>query len=468
MKRDWKKLYIRKDCDLPTFAAAIDCAYGILRRHAKSRREYLFAYFKNRNIHYYIHDIDEFEPGRALYKKSYLDPLKMKEIFRQGKTFIANTEQKTKKWKHTLAEPSKPHLLSAIFDFKREFQIINDEYSIRPWWALESWQKDFLAILDTLIKKNGLLNQRDSIIRSALTPLRKTAIEEIQEQYAAGVSIASLADSFQFLRSWTVVWSKPITDEWIVGVCKKITKGQSAVITAARLVRLLRPNAVEERYLRSAPYVVFFKDWRDDLRRKHAFLWNFLFVAIGDYLGVSADDLGYFTLAEIENMVRVGSIKNDTLQSRKVNGCVLTTARGKDAIKVIEFGDSAFATYLTRIKTAEDAERKHTLTGIVGQPGTARGRVVVVRHYKDVFRVRDGDILVANTTHPNYLLGMKKAGAFVTDEGGIACHAAIVAREMKKPCIVGTKVATKMLKEGDMIEVDAEKGIVLKIGPGVG
>jgi len=63
-------------------------------------------------------------------------------------------------------------------------------------------------------------------------------------------------------------------------------------------------------------------------------------------------------------------------------------------------------------------------------------------------------------THPEFLPMMRKAVAFVTDEGGITCHAAIVAREMKRPCIIGTKNATKVLKDGDMVEVDAEKGIV--------
>jgi pyruvate,water dikinase len=55
---------------------------------------------------------------------------------------------------------------------------------------------------------------------------------------------------------------------------------------------------------------------------------------------------------------------------------------------------------------------------------------------------------------------MQKASAFVTDEGGLMCHAAIVSREMNKPCIVGTKSATRLIKDGDMIEVDADKGIV--------
>ncbi len=58
---------------------------------------------------------------------------------------------------------------------------------------------------------------------------------------------------------------------------------------------------------------------------------------------------------------------------------------------------------------------------------------------------------------------MMKAAAYVTDEGGILCHAAIVAREFKKPCIVGTKFATKVFKDGDYVEVDPNKGIVKRV-----
>ncbi len=63
-------------------------------------------------------------------------------------------------------------------------------------------------------------------------------------------------------------------------------------------------------------------------------------------------------------------------------------------------------------------------------------------------------------TSPDYILAMEKAAGFITDEGGLTCHAAIVAREMNKPCLIGTKIATKVLKDGDMVEVDAAKGIV--------
>ena len=66
-------------------------------------------------------------------------------------------------------------------------------------------------------------------------------------------------------------------------------------------------------------------------------------------------------------------------------------------------------------------------------------------------------------TTPDYVPAMRKASAVVTDEGGITCHAAIFSREINKPCVIGTKFATQVLKDGDIVEVDADNGIVRKI-----
>jgi phosphohistidine swiveling domain-containing protein len=92
--------------------------------------------------------------------------------------------------------------------------------------------------------------------------------------------------------------------------------------------------------------------------------------------------------------------------------------------------------------------------------GKVQGRVKIVHNPKEINKVNPGDILVTQMTFPAFISAMQKAAAFITDEGGITCHAAIIAREMKKPCIVGTKIATKVLKDGDMVEVDAERGVV--------
>lgn len=79
---------------------------------------------------------------------------------------------------------------------------------------------------------------------------------------------------------------------------------------------------------------------------------------------------------------------------------------------------------------------------------------------KEPDKVKEGDILVTFMTTPVFVPAMEKAAAIVTDEGGILCHAAIVSRELGIPCVIGTKIATKVLKDGDFVEVDANRGII--------
>ena len=83
---------------------------------------------------------------------------------------------------------------------------------------------------------------------------------------------------------------------------------------------------------------------------------------------------------------------------------------------------------------------------------------------KDPNKFKEGDILVATMTRPDFLPLMIKAGAFVTDDGGVCSHAAIIAREMGKPCIIGTRNATTILKDGDIVTVDADNGTVTVVG----
>jgi len=100
---------------------------------------------------------------------------------------------------------------------------------------------------------------------------------------------------------------------------------------------------------------------------------------------------------------------------------------------------------------------------IKGNPacmGKVTGIAKILLSHKDSSKLQKGEILVASMTTPDFVSAMEKASAFVTDEGGITCHAAIVAREFNVPCIVGTGNATKIIKDGDLIEVDANTGIV--------
>jgi len=108
---------------------------------------------------------------------------------------------------------------------------------------------------------------------------------------------------------------------------------------------------------------------------------------------------------------------------------------------------------------------KHSdiIKGQVAYPGKAKGIVKIINAISDLTKFNEGNILVSYSTNPSLVPAMNKAAAIVTNTGGITCHAAIVSRELKIPCIIGTKIATKVLKDGDFVEVDASSGIIKKI-----
>jgi pyruvate,water dikinase len=101
------------------------------------------------------------------------------------------------------------------------------------------------------------------------------------------------------------------------------------------------------------------------------------------------------------------------------------------------------------------------LQGLPAVPGSASGVVRVLADVKDGSRLQDGEVLVAQMTNPDWLPTMRRAAALVTDTGGMTCHAAIVARELGVPCIVGARTATKDLKDGAIVTVDGTHGRVL-------
>jgi len=98
--------------------------------------------------------------------------------------------------------------------------------------------------------------------------------------------------------------------------------------------------------------------------------------------------------------------------------------------------------------------------GFSANKGLVRARARILRSSKDFGKLASGEIIIAPMTSVDYAPVMHRAAAFVTDEGGITSHAGIVAREMNKPCVVGTKIATKVFHDGDVVEVNGNTGIV--------
>ncbi|MGA2319219.1 MAG: phosphoenolpyruvate synthase [Solirubrobacteraceae bacterium] len=102
------------------------------------------------------------------------------------------------------------------------------------------------------------------------------------------------------------------------------------------------------------------------------------------------------------------------------------------------------------------------LRGLGGAPGGASGAARILTSLEDTSTLKDGDVLVTHMTAPDWLPLMRRAAAIITDSGGMTCHAAIVSRELGIPCVVGTGDATRMLRDGEIVTVDATRGVVLE------
>ncbi len=102
---------------------------------------------------------------------------------------------------------------------------------------------------------------------------------------------------------------------------------------------------------------------------------------------------------------------------------------------------------------------KKILEGLPASPGIKTAEAVVIPSVEEITKAKEGTILVTKMTSPDWVPIMKKAAAIITDEGGSTCHAAIVSRELGIPCIVGAGNATKVIKDGQLITVDAYSGV---------
>lgn len=112
----------------------------------------------------------------------------------------------------------------------------------------------------------------------------------------------------------------------------------------------------------------------------------------------------------------------------------------------------------TKVEALPEIKARPILTGVAASPGIAVGPVKLVSGPSQIDKVIKGDVLVAEMTTPDFVPAMKRAVAIVTDKGGRTAHAAIVSRELGIPCVVGTEIATKILKDGLEITVDGSRG----------
>jgi phosphohistidine swiveling domain-containing protein len=203
---------------------------------------------------------------------------------------------------------------------------------------------------------------------------------------------------------------------------------------------------------------IYFRSWRtEQFYRNIQYLSNFL-GEISKRLGIkSLEEIFYILPTEVINLLRQ-ELKIDfgIIKERKRGYIMVADGRHTQIYSGDIVASAKKKIKFLSIKKQESNEIK----GQTACRGLAVGKVHIIKSKTEFKKFKVKEILVVPSTTPDYVPVMKKAAAIITDEGGLTCHAAIMSRELKTPCIIGTKIGTKVLRDGDLVEVDAEKGII--------
>lgn len=222
-------------------------------------------------------------------------------------------------------------------------------------------------------------------------------------------------------------------------------------------VQKLGLSQSEQYWLKAARTFMYLKAYRKDAVYLAQRSLDPFFRDIARRLMISPTQARQIAIEEMPNVLASEQVDVNALNNRWTRCAMYITNGGTQ----IFTGEEAVVWEKKVVQPI--VEDVNEFQGSCAYPGRLHGTVKIVVTEKDMQKLLDGEILVSPATNPHLLPAMKRAAGFITDEGGITCHAAIVSRELKKPCVIGTKIATRVLKDGDIVEVDAEKGIVKKI-----
>jgi phosphohistidine swiveling domain-containing protein len=309
-----------------------------------------------------------------------------------------------------------------------------------------------LAIIGQSKKPSGVLQERLDLLKLA-------------SRHADDVEIEKHAKKYQWLRR-TLLLGENYTADDVLNEIKLIEKAnpeqelkqliesqKNNIDDAEKFIEKLGLSEEDLSVIELFQELIWFQtarlEWANEACAKaQPFLQE-----IAKIINVEYEDMIYMLPIEIISALEGDRIDISEINKRKA-GYAMFTLDGKHVEIIAD-------------KELEDVKQKFSnqinsgeIKGITACKGYAKGRARLINDRSDLGILKNGEIMIARLTTPDYIIDMKKSAAIVTDLGGITSHAAIVSRELGIPCIVGTGNATKILKDGDLIEVDANQGTV--------
>ena len=309
-------------------------------------------------------------------------------------------------------------------------------------------------ILRMIIKKASLMEkfEKGNMKKEDLPNNIKNKIDEYLNKYS-WIKMSSFSGGEEYFFSDLVSDMQEIMKQGLVENLKDIKENKKI------RKECIKKYGFNEEIIALSDLTVFIAYWQD-LRKENSMMSTFLaekyLREIAKRKKVDKNVLSYLYFSEMKFFIK-GKIKLKDFKNRPKGVYFIFK---KDKFEV--YKPEKVKDILDKILQKKALKAKE-LKGMCASPGYAKGKAKILLGIQDIDKIKEGDILVACTTRPEHLRAMKKAAAFVVEEGGVTSHAAIVSREFGIPCVIGTKIATRVFKDGDLVEVDASAGIVRKL-----
>jgi len=318
--------------------------------------------------------------------------------------------------------------------------------------------KLFEAQIEALLKEKLSAQQAQELLSSISIPLQHNTHKQEQIDLICATDIAEHVKRYSHIYSrygklvyYTIkearTLQKKLIEESFIEKVEREEKALRRAIAEAKMLLGKKAYLID-----ILQFLVFYRTQRTDMINLSFLRAAPLVKELARTQGISYEEALYCTDEELfGNIPPLGVIRErmDACTYMIDNGR-LSCLSGKEHWQIRELLEKNEGTH-------------QELLGRSACAGRAIGSAKIIRSPEDHKKIELGDILIASMTTPDMVPVMQLAAAFVTDEGGVTCHAAIISREMKKPCVIGTKHATKVFKDGDKVEVDANKGVVKKI-----
>lgn len=232
----------------------------------------------------------------------------------------------------------------------------------------------------------------------------------------------------------------------------------------AVLAKLL-PNQEVRRLIKQIQEFAYLRQEGEIQISFHTFKGLPLKAKIAQALSIPLADLYYLTDSEIVTNLQSRDPELNQILTERKNYCFLSMQRGEYTIYTGERAHQEAANLEVQVNSKQSSSNEAlTLKGTVGSKGYAKGKVRVIRGLEDISSMQGGEILVVSGTSVEYLSAMQLSAGIISEIGGITSHAAVIARELNKPCLTRVANATKLLKTGEFIELDADLGEIRKLG----